>query len=192
MEARTYVCLFDLKAYDERLAPAMRRYVKEFEPADVVKLLEKAPGDNKHWIDSIGPDRGFRPSDQTVQELCEILIPAVCLPKTGGVDPQQDAERLVPWLTERSEWFADLMDGGEELAGGRLEFGFGDGRLVATREQIEQFREEVDELKPPNGGWQVILKDFDNLKKMLEVAMAHKEYTLFKTSITRSEVPQHQ
>src|SRR3954453_9441509 len=117
MEVRTYVCLFDLKAYDERLAPAMRRYVQEFDPAGVVSLLEKLKGDYKHWIDSIGPDKGNKPTGQTVQELCNILIPPICLPREQGINPLQDADILVPWLSDRSEWFADLMDGGEELAG---------------------------------------------------------------------------
>lgn len=188
MEARTYICLFDLKAYDDRVAPAMRRYVREFDPVDVVALLEKLEGDYKHWIDSIGPDKGFKPSDQTVRELCEILIPAVCLPKEPGLNPMQDADVLVPWLSDRSEWFADLMDGGEELAGGRLEFGFGDGRIVATREQIAQFLEEVDELKPPTGGWDWLAKDFANLHRLVQRAAAVPNYTLFKTALDKSPV----
>ncbi|HXJ39546.1 MAG TPA: hypothetical protein VNH18_09715, partial [Bryobacteraceae bacterium] len=112
--------------------------------------------------------------------------PAVCLPHEAGLNPMQDADVLVPWLSERSAWFADMMDGGEELAGARLEFGFGDGRLVATREQILQFQEEIQELKPPTGSWSVIAKDFDNLRKLLERAAVVKNYTLLKTSLDRS------
>ena len=189
MEVRTYVCLFDLKAYDDRVAPAMRRYVREFDPAGVVALLEKLEGDYKHWIDSIGPDKGFKPTERTVQELCDILIPAVCLPKEPGLRPMQEVDTLAPWLSQYSEWFADMMEGGEELAGGRLEFGFGDGRLVATKEQIAQFLEELEEIKPPTGALSVLAKDFANLRKLLERAAAVKNYTLFRTAMAMDPAP---
>ena len=183
MDARVYICLFDLRAYDDRVAPAMRQYAREFEPAGVVALLKRVDGDHKHWIDAIGPDKGYKPSAQTVQELCNILIPEVCLPREPGLNPMQDADILLPWLGERSEWFSDLMDGGEELAGGRLEFGFGDGRLVATREQILQFLEEVRELKPPAAGAEVLAKHLENLRRLLERAGEVRNYTLFKTAL---------
>jgi hypothetical protein len=197
MEARTYVCLFDLKAYDETVAPAMRLYAQKFDPSAVVTILEKLAkrepnGDFKHWIDSIRPDAGYKPTPQTVQELCEILIPGTCLPREAGLNPMQDAEVLLPWLGTRSEWFAELMDGGEQLAGARLEFGIGTGRLVATREQIAQFREELDGLEPPAGEWATLQPDFLNLRRILELASAQKNYTLLKTSLNASGREEHQ
>lgn len=198
MEFRTYICLFDLKAYDDLVAPALRLYTRQFDPGGVVSLLEKMDqahpeGDLKHWIDSIRPDKGYKPSEQTVRELCEIVIPGLCLPQEPGLKPQQDADVLLPWLGQFSEWFVDLMDDGEELAGARLEFGFGNGRLVATREQIAQFSEEVAEIAPPEGPWEKIAGDFANLKRILARADANHDLTLLKTAIEQVEpVPQHQ
>ena len=106
---------------------------------------------------------------------------------------QQDADVLLPWLGEYSEAYADLMEGGEELAGPRLEFGFGNGRLVATREQISQFQEELAIVQPPSGNWGRLVADFANLKRIADRASAEKTWTLFKTAIEQVEpVPQHQ
>ncbi len=190
MPPRTLICLFDLRAYDERAAPALRAYSHDFNPALVVELLRelaKHPSstengdDFQHWIDSIGPDAGYKPSEQTMAEICAMVIPGICVPKLPGLDPMQDIGKFVPWLSERSDWFADLMDGGEELAGGRLEFGFGTGRLVATREQIIQFRGEVEEIPAPEGAWAGLAKDYTNLRGLLEQASTHADYSLLKT-----------
>jgi hypothetical protein len=189
MEPRTYICLFDLKAYDEIVAPAMRLYTEKYDPEMVVQVLERLAdrepeGDFKHWIDSIRPDKGYKPSPQTVQELCEMLIPGMCLPREPGLNPMQDADVLTPWLGAQSEWFADLMAGGEELAGGSLEFGFGTGRLVATREQVLQFRAEMERVPLPSEGYAKVAPEFLNLRKVLKRATEEKSYTLFKTSLT--------
>jgi len=198
LENRTFICLFDLKAYDDHVAPALRRYTHDFDPASVVALLEQMDkvnpeGDLKHWIDSIRPDKGYKPSEQTVRELSEIVIPGRCLPREPGLNPQQNADILLPWLGEQSEWFADLMDDGEELAGARLEFGFGNGRLVATREQIAQFQAEVSQIPAPEGPWEKLGADFSNLKRILARASAETSYTLLKTAVEQVEpVPQHQ
>lgn len=196
MEPRTYICLFNLKAYDDVVAPALRLYTLKFDPAGVVSLLEglaaKEPeGEFKHWIDSIRPDAGYKPSPQTVQELCEMIIPPLCLPQEKGLNPMQEADVLLPWLGQHSEWFVDLMEGGEELAGGRLEFGFGTGRLVATREQILQFMDELEGLTPPEGPWEKIGGDFRNLRRILERANAEKNYTLLKTTLNRQTPGTH-
>jgi hypothetical protein len=82
---------------------------------------------------------------------------------------------IAPWadrLAEQSEWFADLMDGGEELAGGRLEFTLGSGSLIATRQQIRQFLGEVPD-EPTYG----------DLRKLLRAADASENYTLLKTTL---------
>lgn len=198
MEFRTFICLFDLKAYDDLVAPALRQYTRDFDPGGVVSLLEKMDqlhpeGDLKHWIDSIRPDKGYKPSEQTVRELCDIVIPGLCLPEEPGFTPKQDADVLLPWLGQFSEWFADLMDDGEELAGARLEFGFGTGRLVATREQIAQFAEELAGIARPEGSWEKVGADFANLKRMVARASAEKNWTLLKTAIEQIEpAPQHQ
>lgn len=197
MESRTFICLFDLKAYDDLVAPTLRQYTRSFDPDGVVSLLEKMDqihpeGDLKHWIDSIRPDKGYKPSEQTVRELCEIVIPGLCLPQEPGLTPKQDADILLPWLGQVSDWFADLMDDGEELAGARLEFGFGNGRLVATREQIAQFSEELAGLAPPEAPWDKVAPDFANLKRMVARASAEKNWTLLKTAVEQAEpVPQH-
>lgn len=193
MELRTYVCLFDLKAYDEIVAPALRQYTRDFDPAGVVAVLERlaakdASGDFKHWIDSIRPDKGYKPSEQTVRELCEMVIPNVCLPREPGLNPMQDADILLPWLGQHSAWFEDLMDNGEELAGARLEFGFGTGRLVATREQVLQFMDELQDLAPPEGPWATLAPDFLNLKKLLARANAERHYTLLKTGLEKASL----
>lgn len=186
MELRTFVCLFDLKPYDARVAPALRQYTRQFDPAGIVTLLEQLPGDHKHWIDSIGPDKGYKPSEQTVRELCDIIIPGACLPREANLNPMQDADALLPWLAPRSEWFSDLMDDGEELSGPRLEFGFGTGRLVATRQQIAQFQAEIADLEPPDGPWAGLAPHFRNLRRILSRATDEETYTLFKTNLEKA------
>lgn len=195
---KTYICLFDLPPYDERVAPALRKYVREFDPKAVVELLRDVRAllpvlqketerplpnqdDCEHWIDSIGPDAGYKPSEQTVRELCGLLIQPLCVPHGTGCNPMQEVGKFEPWLTDRSEWFADLMDGGEELAGGRLEFSFGSGSLVATREQIAQFLEEVQGIPAPEGALAV---EYRNLTELLETASKNRNYTLLKTTLT--------
>ena len=188
---RTWICLFDLRQYDERCAPALRSYAHDFNPAKVVELLgelsrrpvknPEQADDYKHWIDSIGPDAGYKPSDQTMAEICSMLVPGICLPELAGINPKQDADRLAPWLAPRSEWFADLREGGEELEGGRLEFAFGTGRLVATKEQIGQFLAELAEIPAPEGAWSELAPDFENLKKLLAKASSVADYTVLKT-----------
>jgi hypothetical protein len=174
----------------------MRLYTEKYDPEMVVKVLEtlaarEPEGDFKHWIDSIRPDKGYKPSPQTVQELCDMLIPGMCLAREAGLNPMQDADVLLPWLGARSAWFADLMAGGEELAGGRLAFGFGTGRLVATREQIAQFRDELEGLPVPAGDDAKLAPDFLNLRKLLERASQEKSYTLFKTSLAAPATQTH-
>ena len=78
----------------------------------------------------------------------------------------------MPSLSDRSEWFADLMDGGEELAGGRLEFTVGSQSLIATRQQIRQFLGEVPD-EP----------DYRNLRLLLKAADSNENYTLLKTAV---------
>ncbi len=192
MPPRALICLFDLRAYDERAAPALRAYAHDFNPGGVVGLLRElarsagsgsASEDYQHWIDSIGPDAGYKPSDQTMTEICGMVIPGICLPKLPGIDPAQEIGKIGPWLAERSEWFADLMDGGEELAGGRLEFSFGSGSLVSTKEQIAQFRGELEGISPPEGPWSGLGGDFSNLRKLVEKASMVAEYALLRTDL---------
>ena len=189
---RTWLCLFDLRQYDERLAPALRAYAHEFQPAKVVELLRelaRRPGpearheDYQHWIDSVGPDAGYKPSSQTIAEICGMLVPGICLPELPGIHAMQDLDRLAPWLAPRSEWFADLMEGGEELAGGRLEFSFGTGSLVSTREQVAQFLAEIESLPPPEGDWRELAPDFENLHRLVAAAASVGSYTLLKTGV---------
>ncbi|MDE3199273.1 MAG: hypothetical protein KGN84_23195, partial [Acidobacteriota bacterium] len=191
MAAHTYICLFDLPAYDKRVAPALREYQNRFNPSAVVALLRDIAGelqalrkdpdrqvpdsdDCQHWIDAIAPDAGYKPSADTVKELASMLIQNLC------VVYMQEIGRFVPYLTERSEWFADLMDGGEELAGGRLEFTFGSGALIATRQQIRQFLDEVNRVPPPEGN---LAADYANLKRLLAEADANRNYTVLKTDV---------
>ena len=186
---RTYLCLFDLPPYDTRVAPALRLYSSKYDPARVVALMReietllpalhkdnrsRLPDDDdcKHWIDSLGPDAGYKPSEQTMRELSAMLIECLCVPHGLGFNPIEDLEKLTPALAEKSEWFADLMDGGEELAGGRLEFTFGSGSLIATREQISQFLSEV-----PNE------PEYANLRTLLSAADQNKNYTVLKTEV---------
>jgi hypothetical protein len=186
---RTYLCLFDLPSYDSRVAPALRLYLNKFDPSGVVALMRdieailpalrndkraRVPDDDdcKHWIDSLGPDAGYKPSEQTMREVSAMLIEFLCVPHGLGFNPIEDLEALMPGLAGKSEWFADLMDGGEELAGGRLEFSFGTGSLIATREQIYQFLGEV-----PNE------PEYSNLLKLLKTADKNENYTLFKTAL---------
>jgi hypothetical protein len=185
----TYLCLFDLPPYDARIAPALRLYRDKFDPSAAVKLMRDIAGilpalrkdgrprvpdddDCKHWIDSLGPDAGYKPSEQTMRELADMLIECLAVPHGLGFSPIEDLDKLMPVLAEKSEWFADLMDGGEELAGGRLEFTFGSGALIATRQQIRQFLGEVpDEPR------------YVNLLKLLRAADANDRLTLLKTGV---------
>jgi hypothetical protein len=186
---RNYICLFDLPPYDNRVAPALRLYRNKYDPSgvvaqmrDIAKILpelKKDPGrpvpdddDCKHWIDSLGPDAGYKPSEQTMRDVADLLIACLCLPRGLGFNPMQDLDKLVPSLSDRSEWFADLMDGGEELAGGRLEFTLGSGALIATRQQIRQFLEEVR-----GAGIK------DELFSLLTAADSNPNYTLLKTAV---------
>jgi hypothetical protein len=186
MAERTYICLFDLTAYDKRVAPALRQYQNRYDPALVVSLLRAISktlpdqDDCQHWIDAIAPDAGHKPSDETVHELAGMLIQNLCFPHGLGFSPMQEIERFVPYLSDRSDWFADLEDGGEELAGGRLEFTFGTGSLIATRQQIHQFLEEVTRVPPPEGD---LAADYRNLRSMLAAADSNERYTLLKTSV---------
>lgn len=197
MAERTYICLFDLPAYDRRAAPALRKYQNQFDPSGVVALLHdiaaqlpalrKDPDrqvpdsdDCQHWIDAIAPDAGYKPSADTVHELAGMLIQNLCIPHGLGFNPMQDIGRFVPYLSERSDWFADLEDGGEELAGGRLEFTFGSGALIATRQQIHQFLDEVNRVPAPEGK---LAADYENLRKLLVAADTNPNYTLLKTAI---------
>lgn len=186
---RTYLCLFDLPPYDTRVAPALRLYRDRYQPGAVVDLMReierllpalhkdnraRVPDDDdcKHWIDSLGPDAGYKPSEQTMRELAAMLIECLCIPHGLGFNPIEDLDKLAPALSPQSDWFADLMDGGEELAGGRLEFSFGSGSLIATREQIRQFLGEVPD-EPACG----------NLRRLLRAADGETNYTLLKTAL---------
>jgi hypothetical protein len=186
---RTYLCLFDLPPYDRRVAPALRLYRNKYDPSAIVALireissllpmLRKDPGrpvpdddQCKHWADSLAPDAGYKPSEQTLRELADLLIECLCIPHGLGLNPIEDIERFVPSLSDRSEWFADLMDGGEELAGGRLEFTVGSQSLIATRQQIRQFLGEVPD-EP----------DYRNLRLLLKAADSNENYTLLKTAV---------
>jgi hypothetical protein len=186
---RTYLCLFDLPPYDTRVAPALRLYLNKYDPSGVVTLMRsieaiipalrndkraRVPDDDdcKHWIDSLGPDAGYKPSEQTMREVAALLIECLCVPHGLGFNPIEDLEALMPALAEQSEWFADLMDGGEELAGGRLEFSFGTESLIATRQQIDQFLGEVPD-EP----------EYANLMKLLNAAKKNENYTLLKTAL---------
>jgi hypothetical protein len=179
--------LFDLPPYDRRVAPALRLYKEKYDPGQVVTLmheiaallptLRKDPGrevpdddECKHWADSLSPDAGYKPSEQTLREVADLLIENLCLPHGLGFNPMQDIGKFVPSLSDRSEWFADLMDGGEELAGGRLEFTLGSQSLIATRQQIRQFLGEVPD-EP----------EFGELRKLLRAADADENYSLLKT-----------
>ncbi len=113
--------------------------------ATILPLLRKDPGrlvpdddDCKHWIDSLGPvvaertgdAEGGGSGDQVHMSAARARV------QSDGMD----------WLVPSapiSQVVADLMDDGEELAGGRLEFTLGSGPLIATRQQIRQFLEEV-------------------------------------------------
>jgi hypothetical protein len=197
---KTYICLFDLRTYDDPVAPALRRYAHDYDPAGAVALLQDVrrllpellretgrplpgPEDCEHWIDSIGPDAGYKPSEQTVRELCLLVVEPLCVPHGTGFNPMQDIGPLEEWLASRSEWFADLMDGGEELAGGRLEFSFGSGSLVATRQQVSQFLEEVRRAAMPDGAPAALGADYGNLVKLLESANSNSHYTVLKTGL---------
>lgn len=194
---KTYICLFDLQPYDLRVAPALRQYVQKYDPKAVVTLLQEVqkllpelkreterplPGaeDCEHWIVSIEPDAGYKPSEQTVRELCNLLIQPLCVPHGGGFNPMQEIGRFDPWLSDQSEWFADLLDGGEELAGGRLEFSFGSGSLIATRQQIRQFLDQVQAVAAPSGPLE---NDYQNLLKLLNAADSNPRWTLLKTTL---------
>ena len=177
----TFICLFDLPSYDTKVAPALRRYTHDLDPSGVVALLHEAarkPGhaeeDLKHWADAIAPDAGYKPSEQTIHSLCDMLLPAFCIPR------MQEIDHFVPWLSGQSEWFADLVDGGEELAGGRLEFSFGTGSLIATRQQIHQFLEELKRATDPPD---TLKPDCENLRRLLELADTNSRYTLLKTDL---------
>lgn len=194
------ICLFDLHTYDERVAPALRRYVREYDPKGVVALLHEvqqllpelkreterplpAPEDCEHWIDSIAPDAGYKPSSQTIRELSGLVVQPLCVPHGAGFNPIQEIGRFDPWLSDQSEWFADLLDGGEELAGGRLEFSFGSGSLMATRQQIHQFLDVMESVPAPEGAWSGLLNDYQNLRKLLAAADSSQNYTILKTGL---------
>jgi hypothetical protein len=200
---KIYICLFDLRPYDRQVAPALRQYVRDYDPRGVVALLKAVrellpelkqdasrpllnQEDYEHWIVSIEPDAGNKPSEQTVRDLCGLLVQPLCVPRSTGFNPMQEMGPLAPWLSERSEWFADLMDGGEELAGGRLEFSFGSGSLVATRQQISQFLAEVRGVSAPEPAESDIWKDYQNLRKLLEAASSNENCTLLKTALSSS------
>jgi hypothetical protein len=197
MAERVYICLFSLQPYDRNVAPALRTYRDRYDPAPVVRLLadisrmlpelRKDPDrevpdsdDCQHWIDAIAPDAGHKPSDDTVRELAGMLIQNLCIPHGLGFNPMQEIERFVPYLSDRSEWFADLEDGGEELAGGRLEFSFGNGSLYATRQQIRQFHEELERVPEPGGN---LAADYRNLRRLVAAADSNANYTLLKTGV---------
>jgi hypothetical protein len=197
---KTYICLFDLRPYDERVAPALRRYVQKYDPKAVVALLQEVqkllpelkreterplPGveDCEHWIVSIEPDAGYKPSEQTIRDLAGLLVQPLCVPHGGGFNPMQEIGRFDPWLSDQSGWFADLLDGGEELAGGRLEFSFGSGSLIATRQQIRQFLDEVKAVPVPRGEAGSLHKDYENLLRLLAAADANQHFTLLKTAL---------
>src|SRR3954449_6324848 len=104
---KIYICLFDLRPYDKQVAPALRQYVKDYDPRGVVALLravqkllpelKKEPSrpllneeDYEHWIDSLGPDAGNKPSEQTVRELSSMLVQPLCVPHSTGFNSMQD------------------------------------------------------------------------------------------------------
>ena len=197
---KTYICLFDLRPYDRQVAPALRLYVRDYDPRAVVSLLQKVremlpdlkletarpllnQEDYEHWVVSLLPDAGYKPSEQTVRDLCGLLVQPLCVPRGAGFSPMQDLGPLTSWLAERSEWFADLMDGGEELAGGRLEFSFGSGSLVATRQQIAQFLAETRRIPAPEGSDRGLSGDYRNLQKLPQAASSDENYTVLKTGL---------
>ena len=157
-----------------RLLPVLRR-----EPQRILLGDE----DYQHWIVSLEPDAGYKPSEQTMREVADMLIPPLCIPHGLGLNPMQETDKFVPWLTDRSEWFADLENGGEELAGGRMEFTFGSGSLIATKQQIRQFLDEICGIPPPDSTWGSLSRDFDNLRRLLEKADSEPAFTLLRTSV---------
>ncbi|MDP9170579.1 MAG: hypothetical protein M3N54_08185, partial [Acidobacteriota bacterium] len=100
-DVRNFICLFDLPPYDLKVAPALRRYARDADPAPVVALLREImtliPAlrgdtgrivlerqDYEHWIDSIAPDAGYKPSEQTVRELADMIVQQLCIPHGLG------------------------------------------------------------------------------------------------------------
>ncbi|MGD1071457.1 MAG: hypothetical protein ABSB15_15050 [Bryobacteraceae bacterium] len=199
MANTTYICLFDLRAYDERIVPALGLYRDEYNPEGVVRLLRDVAGmlpelrreperiplgeeDYEHWIVALEPDAGYKPSEQTMKDVQEMLVPELCVPHGLGFNPMQNMEKLGPWLSERSKWFAGLEDGSEELEGGELEFTFGSDNLIASQQQIEKSLEEMRGIAPPAGP---LSRDFENLRKLVEKAKSEPAYTLLRTSLSR-------
>lgn len=198
---KIYICLFDLTPYDKQVAPALRQYARDYDPRGVVSLLhavrELLPElkkdvsrpllnqeDYEHWIVSVEPDAGNKPSEQTVRDLCGLLVQPLCVPHSAGFHSMQEMGPVADWLAERSDWVADLMDGGEELAGGRLEFSFGSGSLVATRQQIAQFQAEVRAAGAPEPIGNELWEGYENLRKLLEAATSSEHLTLLKTALS--------
>jgi hypothetical protein len=202
MATTTYICLFDLQTYYDRVVPPLALYRDEYNPKGVVRLLREVAGilpelrrepgrilldedDYQHWVVSLEPDAGHKPSEQTMKDVAEMVIPPLCIPHGLGFNPMQDTDKFAPWLSERSKWFAALEDGSEELAGEELEFTFGSGSLIATRQQIGQFLDEIRGIPAPDGQWSSLSRDFENLRKLVEKAKSEPAYTLLRTSLSR-------
>lgn len=190
----TFLCLFDLQPYDLIVAPALREYTLRYDPRAVVSLLREVKEllpvlrqdlsrpllteeDYEHWMVSIAPDAGYKPSAETIRELSAMVVQPLCVPRDTAFPPMLDLGPAKDWLAARSEWFADLMEGGEELAGGRLEFSFGSNNHVATRQQITQFLEEVKSVENAVGD------AARHLLMMLKAADANGHYTLLMTRV---------
>ena len=140
--------------------------------------------DYNHWVSALEPDKGYKPSEQTMKDVAEMLVPELCVPHGLGINPMQETDRLGPWLVKRSKWFAAVEDGSEELAGDELEFTFGSANLVASRQQVEKFGDEIGGIAPPAGQWSGLAEGFENLRKLVEKAKSEAAYTLLRTSLT--------
>jgi len=111
-------------------------------------------------------------------QACPHILELICVPRYEGVDSVQNITRtpLTSCLYERSEWIMDLFTGIREVRGGTLEIMIGEWSELFTKEDLQEFSDELSKVPAPNDPTK--RKEYENLRSLLKLALADKDLTL--------------
>lgn len=110
--------------------------------------------------------------------LSSKILQVLCVPRDKGVSPEQNMGRtpLIPYLYERSEWIKDLFTSVRQVRGGTLEFSIGECTEIFTKQDLQEFNMQLDNVQPPKDI--VLRKEYDNLRALLKLTLKDEDLTL--------------
>ena len=109
--------------------------------------------------------------------LASNVVEVLCVPQKGIVNEQDMTNTpLTRYLYDKSKWIKDLFTFARPVRGGRLELPIGESAEVFTKEDLQQFSNELNRIGPPEQP--DLRRDFDNLREILKRAIEDSDLTL--------------